>query len=186
MRVAVFGLWHLGCVTAACLAEAGHEVVGLDLDGRVVDDLRAGCPPLHEPGLAELVASGLEAGNLSFTADPGPALADAEGLWVTFDTPVDDEDRADVGWVRGQLERVAEHVRPGTLVLVSSQVPVGFTAALERDGAPRGLRWACSPENLRLGKALGCFRRPERVVVGCRGEEDRGLLLRVFEPFCAN
>jgi UDPglucose 6-dehydrogenase len=186
MRVTVFGLWHLGCVTAACLAEAGHQVVGLDLDEKVVGDLARGTPPLHEPGLAELTASCLQAGSLSFTSDPHAALLDAEVVWVTFDTPVNDEDEADVAWVRGQLEQIADALRPDTLVLISSQVPAGFSALLERAWAGRGLRFACSPENLRLGKALDCFRRPERIVVGCRSEADRAMLTKLLTPFCGN
>lgn len=186
MRVTVFGLWHLGCVTAACLAEGGHHVVGLDLDGAVVDGLNRGRPPLHEPGLAELIASGLEAQTLSFTADVGAAVREAEVIWVTFDTPVDDDDRADVASVRGQLEAIASCVQPGTLVLISSQVPVGFTGDLERDWAGKGLRFACAPENLRLGKALDCFRAPERVVVGCRDSDSKAMLEELFRPFCAN
>lgn len=186
MHVTVFGLWHLGCVTAACLAEAGHRVVGLDLDENAVNDLKAGRPPLHEPGLPELIVSSLDAGDLSFTVDPKAALGDANVLWVTFDTPVNDADEADVARVRNQLEAVAPWVRPGTLVLISSQVPVGFTSALERDWADKGLRFACSPENLRLGKALDCFRRPERVVVGCRDAASRATLLELLRPFCAN
>src|SRR5262245_6521893 len=102
MRVAVFGLWHLGCVTAACLARAGHQVVGLDLNEAVVVDLQRGVPPLHEPGLAELITEGRREGRLSFTTDPDGAFAGAEVVWVAFDTPVDDEDQADVAWVRRQ------------------------------------------------------------------------------------
>jgi len=186
VRVTVFGLWHLGCVTAACLAEAGHQVVGLDLDQKVVGDLAQGTPPLHEPGLAELTAGWLQTGNLSFTSSPHAALRDAEVVWLTFDTPVDDEDEADVAWVRGQLEQIADVLRPGTLVLISSQVPVGFSAGLEQAWAGRGLRFACAPENLRLGKALDCFRRPERIVVGCRTEADRATLTELLAPFCEN
>jgi UDPglucose 6-dehydrogenase len=186
MRITVFGLWHLGCVTAGCLAEAGHRVVGLDLDARVVGDLTKGRPPLHEPGLPEVIAAGLAARTLSFTTDPVVALHDCEVLWVAFDTPVNDEDEADVAWVRAQLDAVAAAIRPGTLVLVSSQVPVGFTGTLERAWAGKGLRFACSPENLRLGKALDCFRRPERVVVGCRDAGSRALLQELFRPFCEN
>src|SRR5262245_36308405 len=70
VRIAVLGLWHLGCVTAACLAEAGHSVVGLDPDPNLVEGLRQGRPPLHEPGLADLMAAGQTAGNLLFTSDP--------------------------------------------------------------------------------------------------------------------
>src|SRR5262245_20447326 len=182
MRVTVFGLWHLGCVTAACLAEAGYDVVGLDLDRGLVDELRQGRPPLHEPGLAERIV----APNLTFTDDHRAALADAEVLWVTFDTPVDDDDHADVDWVRGQLEAVSGSLRPATLVLVSSQVPVGFSAGLERMWQGKGVAVACSPENLRLGKALDCFRRPERVVVGCRDEQARQRLAELFRPFSSS
>jgi UDPglucose 6-dehydrogenase len=185
MRVTVYGLWHLGCVTAACLAEAGFRVVGLDPDERVVADLLQGRPPLHEPGLDELIGQGLARGDLTFTSDPGAALGGSDVLWVTFDTAVNDRDEADVAYVRQCLEAVVDHLRPNTLVLLSSQVPVGFTRALERDWHDRGLRFAVSPENLRLGKALEVFRRPERVVVGTRGEADQPLLAELFRPFCS-
>ncbi len=185
MRVAVQGMWHLGCVTAACLAEAGFDTIGLDPDPDLIEDLRRGRPPLHEPGLTELLSAGVGGGRLRFTADPADALASADLLWVTFDTPVDDDDRADVAFVRRHIDAVAGLLRPGTLVLLSCQVPVGFTGELERTWGQRGLHFACSPENLRLGKALDCFRRPERVIVGVRREEDRATLAKLFAPFCA-
>ena len=185
MKVTVYGLWHLGSVTAACLAAAGHEVVGLDLDGDVVRGLQSGRPPLDEPGLPERIAAGLREGRLSFTTDAARALGDAEVLWVAFDTPVDEHDDADVAWVRGRLEAVADALRPGTLVLISSQVPVGFTAALERDWAGRGVRVACSPENLRLGRAIESFERAERIVAGARGDGDRDVLARLLGPFAS-
>src|SRR5215831_19236395 len=89
----VVGLWHLGSVTAACLAEAGNDVLGGDPDPAVVEDLAQGRPPVSEPGLAELIARNPE--RLRFSAD-SQALAEAGRAWVTFDTPVDDEDNADV------------------------------------------------------------------------------------------
>ena len=182
MRVTVHGLWHLGCVTAACLAERGHRVAGLDPDPAVVEGLKSGRPPLFEPGLAELIAAGVAAGRLSFTADPAEALRDAELVWIAFDTPVDERDEADVAWVRARLQAAGDAVPRGAMVVVSSQVPVGFTRALARDWAGRGLRFACSPENLRLGKALEAFRRPERVVVGLADPADRAAFAAVFEP----
>ncbi len=185
MRVAVYGLWHLGCVTAACLAEAGHDVVGLDLEEDTVAGLGRGRAPLHEPGLDDLLASGLASGRLRFTTDPAEALPDAAVVWVAFDTPVNDRDEADVAWLQERLERIAGHVAPGTLVLISSQVPAGFTRALEGDWAGRGLRFAVTPENLRLGKALGVFRTPDRVVVGVRGDSDRETVEALLAPFRA-
>ncbi len=187
MRIAVHGLWHLGCVTAACLAEAGHDVTGLDREGPALQGLREGRAPLLEPGLDELLQAGLRAGRLRLAPveEAAAALAGAELLWVAFDTPVDEQDRADVALVRAELEPLKDALEPGTLVLLSAQVPVGFTRALERDWTGRGLRFAVAPENLRLGRALEAFRRAERVVVGLRDERDRATLAALFAPFAA-
>jgi UDPglucose 6-dehydrogenase len=183
--VCVYGLWHLGCVTAACLAAEGFDVIGLDPDPERVAALQDGRPPIAEPGLAELVQSGLANGTLTFTEHPAEALARSDVLWVTFDTPVDDADEADVAWVHAQLERARQHVQPGTLVIVSSQVPVGFSRELERAWVPdhHDLQVACSPENLRLGRAIEVFRNSERVVVGCGTNVQRERVQRLFAPF---
>src|SRR5262249_52216826 len=123
---------------------------------------------------------------LSFHTDPAAALTDADVLWVTFDTPVNEQDEADVGFVRARLEEVRPALKPGTLVLISSQVPVGFTRALQRDWPDGGLRFAYSPENLRLGKAIEVFCHPERVVLGIEDDADRTRLTELFSPFCSH
>jgi UDPglucose 6-dehydrogenase len=182
MRVAVAGLWHLGCVTAAGLASAGHRVIGFDPDPERIAELRRGRAPLREPGLDSLIEAGLAAGTLSFTADVSEAAAGAEVLWVTADTPLDDEDRADLASVTALVASLAGSLARGTWVLVSSQVPAGFTRSLERTWGARGLRFAYAAENLRLGQAVEAFLRPGRVVVGTRGEADRAALAPLFEP----
>lgn len=184
MRVCVFGLWHLGAVTAACLAFLGHDVVGLDLDAPTVERLNAGEPPLHEPGLTELVRKGLDKRNLRFTTDPRDAAKGSRVLWVTFDTPVDDDDRADVEYVVSRIQAMFEHLDKGTLIIVSSQLPAGTILKLE--AAARGqFAFASSPENLRLGKAIEVFLRPDRVVVGVRTKEDRAIIEELLEPLRA-
>jgi UDPglucose 6-dehydrogenase len=185
MRVTVYGLWHLGCVTAACLAEAGDDVVGLDLDEHTVTELQQGRPPLHEPGLEQLIAGLIAKGNLSFSHHAAEALQGTGILWIAFDTPVDDQDQADLAFLRARLEAIADFIPRGTLVVLSSQVPVGFTRSLQEKWHGRGLRYAYSPENLRLGKALDSFRKPERVVVGLSDQQDQPLLNELFAPFCS-
>ncbi|MGC1481670.1 MAG: nucleotide sugar dehydrogenase [Chthoniobacterales bacterium] len=179
MKVVVAGLWHLGCVTAACAATK-FRVVGLDFDEAVVAELNGGRAPIAEPGLNELTQRGLGAGRLRFTADAADAGADADLLWVCWDTPVDAEDVADVEWVIEQVRRAVAGLRTGALVLVSSQVPVGTGARLAEEFP--GFRWAYSPENLRLGKAIAAFTEADRAIVGC-DEGDRGLLGELFAPF---
>ena len=185
--IGVVGLWHLGCVTAACLADAGNEVIGLDPDLAVIEELGQGRPPVSEPGLAELITRC--ASRLRFSADPG-SLAGARAAWVTFDTPVDDEDRADVEWVLEHSVRILQALTAGALVIVSSQLPVGSVARLqERCAAQRGeddLRFACVPENLRLGQALDAFRSPDRIVAGVRSEDDRRELGELLAPFSSD
>lgn len=179
VKVVVFGLWHLGTVTAACLAKKGHLVVGLDTDPAVVENLNAGHAPLYEPGLDVLIAEGIASKALSFTTDLRAALRDADYLWITFDTPVDDEDRADVEYVRRQSASALRDLRAGAGVIVSSQTPVGFTRGLEdyaRTHFPgKSLVFAASPENLRLGRAIQVFEAPDRIVIGTRhpGERER-------------
>src|SRR5205823_2694039 len=111
LHITVFGLWHLGCVTAACLAEAGHCVIGLDCDAKVINDLQHGKPPLDEAGLDELIQAGLQGGTLEFSSDPAAALAETHLVWVAFDTPVNDQDEADIGWLRQQLDSALPFVK---------------------------------------------------------------------------
>lgn len=187
MNVCVYGLWHLGSVTAACLASAGHQVTGVDTDPEIVAQLARGVPPLFEPGLAALVGEGLAAERLRFTADVASAVAGAEVVWITCDTPVDEQDRADVDAVVQQATALLPHLSDGALVLVSSQLPVGTVARLERAcaavSAARLVGFACSPENLRLGHAVEAFTNPDRVVVGTRSEQDRAVVAELLRPF---
>jgi UDPglucose 6-dehydrogenase len=182
-RIVVTGLWHLGCVTAACLAQH-YDVVGHDHDRRTVDDLNAGVPPLFEPGLAELIAAGISAERLRFTTRAAD-IGSAHTLWVAFDTPVDEEDRADVEFIAGAISGWLPFLAPGTLVIISSQIPVGFTARMEGEARRDGLdlSFAYLPENLRLGQALDVFRRPDRVVAGVRNDADRDRIARLLQPF---
>jgi len=184
--IGVIGLWHLGSVTAACLADAGNNVIAIDPDPAVIEGLRAGHPPVSEHGLEDLLAR--HASRLRFSCDASE-LASARRAWVTFDTPVDDEDNADVAWVLEHAVKSLASLPASSLVIVSSQLPVGSIAELqERCAEQRGegsLRFACVPENLRLGRALESFRARDRIVAGVRDEHDREELAELLAPFSA-
>ncbi|MBZ5558486.1 MAG: nucleotide sugar dehydrogenase [Acidobacteriia bacterium] len=186
MKVCVLGLWHLGTVTAACLASAGHDVTGIDFDPAVVAGLAGGTPPVFEPGLEDLVKTGLASFRLRFTTDVA-AVAGADAVWIAWDTPIDDEDRADVEYVIERTARLFPHLRNGAFVLVSSQVPVGTTRRLEQafasESQGRVVGFAYSPENLRLGRSIAVFTQPDRVVVGVRTSADRENVTMLLRPF---
>ena len=186
MRVAVLGLWHLGSVTAACLADAGHSVRAFDPSPETIAGLSAGRPPVAEPGLSDLVARGVQSDALRFTTDLAETAIGAEIVWVTFDTPVDDEDRANVSFVIDHVERAFPYLEDGMTVVSSSQVPVGTTRLLEErwtgQAGGRSVSFAYSPENLRLGKAIETFTRPDRIIVGVRDARARNRIAQLLAP----
>ena len=186
MRVSVFGLGYVGCVTAASLAQAGHEVTGVDLDGDKVDLVQAGSSPVIEPGLGRLIAGMVAAGRLRATRHPLTALGDSEIALICVGTPGHANGQLDVG----ALERVsleigralARRTDPLTVVLRSTVLP-GTTErvivpALAGIGARRGAtaRVAVNPEFMREGVALRDFAHPPFTLVGC---DDPGTASRV-------
>lgn len=187
MKVCVLGLWHLGSVTAACLASGGHHVMGLDFDEQVIANLGRGQPPLFEPGLEELVSKSISEKKLGFTTDIKKAVSGAKVIWVTYDTPVDEDDRADVGFVIERVARLFPELELGQQILISSQLPVGSARRLEsmlEESRPNlGVSFSCSPENLRLGKAISVFTEPDRVVIGVRNEESKKVFSELLSPF---
>ncbi|HSY75123.1 MAG TPA: nucleotide sugar dehydrogenase, partial [Dongiaceae bacterium] len=180
MKIVVQGLWHLGSVTAACCAKH-FQVVGLDFDASNIAKLNSGKAPLLEPGLDELIFAGLASKKLSFTTDAKIACENADILWLCYDTPVNDNDESDVESVLANLRKALPHLPKGARVLISAQLPVGTCARLEKE-FPQ-FHFACSPENLRLGKAIESFEKAERVIVGIRDDTKKPLLEKLFAPF---
>jgi UDPglucose 6-dehydrogenase len=156
-------------------------VVGLDFDEAVVAGLQQGKAPLFEPGLNELISTGIERNTLRFTTDAKNACADADVLWLAYDTPVNDNDESDTEFVLANLRRCLPHLPHGVVVLISAQLPVGTCAKLEAE-FPQ-FHFACSPENLRLGRAIDAFEKAERVVVGIRSDVKKALLEQLFKAF---
>lgn len=186
MKIAVQGLWHLGSVTAGCLSSLGHEVIGLDFNQEIIKGLNSGSPPIYEPGLEEMIKSGLAKGKLEFITKAEQLPPDLELLWVTYDTPVNDDDVADTDFVIGQVAAVFPYLPPQTTVLVSSQMPVGSVRRLEalvwHCHSGKGISFASSPENLRLGRSLELFLKPDRIIVGLRCARDRERLQTLLSP----
>ena len=188
MRIAVCGLWHLGTVTAACLAAAGHDVVAFDEN---VDDLALGKLPVSEPGLEELTRRGIAEGKLCFLSTDRYGYvferAPPELVWICWDTPVDDNDVADVESVREKIRQLFPYLPDGCTVAISSQLPVGSTTAIENEfrtlrGPDTGVGFAYVPENLRLGDAVKRFSKPGFVIFGAHNDRDFDRLTWLWGP----
>jgi UDPglucose 6-dehydrogenase len=186
VKVCVQGLWHLGVVTAAGLAKVGHTVKALDYDMGTVDGLALGVLPVEEPGVRDLMGEGQEVNNLTFIKEAS-SIGDCGIFWLAYDTPVDENDVADVDFVIEQFQRSAPFINSNAIVIISSQLPVGSTRKLkdvfDRLRPDNNVRFASQPENLRLGKALDSFLQAERFIIGTESSIADPVLTELFAPF---
>jgi UDPglucose 6-dehydrogenase len=186
MRLSVIGCGYLGAVHAACMAELGHEVVGIDVDPIKVAALNLAQPTLYEPGLVELLQRNLANGRLRFTTDYA-AAAGAQVHFLGVGTPQKrGEYSADLSYVYAALDSLAPHVAAGALIAGKSTVPVGTAAVLEtrlKAVQPQAML-AWNPEFLREGVAIADTITPDRIVYGLPsgpdGERARSLLDQVY------
>jgi UDPglucose 6-dehydrogenase len=173
-KVCVIGIWHLGSIYSACLAELGYSVVGVDKDQNRVNNLNKGMPPLFEPGIEELILKNIHLNRLRYTTDLRNALVGASFVIIAFDTRVDENDEVDLSEIFDTTAALAEWLENDTIVIVSSQVPVGTCEKIKsliRQKRPSlNFDVAYVPENLRLGQAVERFMHPERIVIGADNE----------------
>lgn len=169
MKVAVIGLWHLGCVTAACLAKLGHSVIAYDEDISCIAKLNNNEMPIYEPNLFEYIVAAKQANNLHFSNHLSD-ISHAEIIWVTYDTDVDDLGRGDVHGIKKRLIQLFPYFKENTLIIISSQLPVGTTQEIsisfKQKFQKKTIEFVYSPENLRLGQAIALFLNPDRIIMG--------------------
>src|SRR5262245_6000668 len=186
MRIAVIGTGYVGLVTGTCFAESGNEVTCVDIDREKIDRLKKGDVPIYEPGLSELVARNLEAERLEFTTDLAAALLDARLVFLAVGTPPSDDGSADLSALWKVVQAIAGHLRPETIVITKSTVPVGTAAKIAarlKELTGRECDVASNPEFLKEGAALDDFQKPDRVVVGVRRPEVAEVLRNLYAPF---
>ncbi|MGA4954292.1 UDP-glucose dehydrogenase family protein [Streptomyces lavendulocolor] len=185
MRITVIGTGYVGAVHAACMAETGHEVLGVDIDADRIASLNAAKAPMHEPGLDDLLTRTVGSGRLRFTTSLTEAAAFAQLHFICVGTPQrPDSPAADLRHVDAVVEALAPVLRPGSLVVGKSTVPVGTAARLAarlRKTAPQAeIAW--NPEFLREGSAVRDTLWPERLVVGVTSERAEEALREVYAP----
>jgi UDPglucose 6-dehydrogenase len=189
LRLSVIGTGYLGATHAACMAELGFEVIGLDVDPAKVATLTGGHVPFYEPGLDEVLARNIEAGRLSFTTSFEEVGAFADVHFICVGTPQSaGAQKADMSQVFGSVASLTPHLRPGALVVGKSTVPVGTAAELDEQlakTAADGVEVAWNPEFLREGFAVEDTLRPDRLVIGVRSARAEQLLREVYAPVLA-
>src|SRR5688572_1734680 len=125
MRVTIFGSGYVGLVTGACFAEAGNDVMCVDVDAAKIARLNAGEVPIHEPGLDTLIKRNMEAGRLTFTTDAAKGVEHGLFQVIAVGTPPDEDGSADLRYVLAVARAIATHASRYCIVITKSTVPVG-------------------------------------------------------------
>ncbi|OYX47038.1 MAG: UDP-glucose 6-dehydrogenase [Alphaproteobacteria bacterium 32-64-14] len=191
MRVTMIGAGYVGLVSGACFADFGHVVTCVDKDPGKIERLENGVMPIFEPGLAELVATNVEEGRLSFTLEAREAIRNADAIFIAVGTPSRRGDgHADLSYVYAAAKEIAEHMEGFTVVVTKSTVPVGTGDEVEeiiRKTNPNAkFAVVSNPEFLREGAAIQDFKRPDRIVVGTDSEEAREVMRELYRPLFLN
>jgi len=185
-RISVLGTGYLGATHAACMAELGFEVIGMDVVEEKVAALSEGRVPFFEPDLEPLLRKHVESGRLRFTTSYAEAAAFGDVHFLCVGTPQKKgEYAADLAYVDAVVDGLAAHLDRPTLVVGKSTVPVGTAARLAdrlRAAAPAGgdVELAWNPEFLREGFAVEDTMRPDRLVFGVRSEAAEQRLREVY------
>ena len=191
MHIVVVGSGYVGLVTGICLADVGHDVVCVDTNAEKVAMLKAGKPPIYEPGLGGLLRRNTEHERLSFTTDLGQALHGAECVFIAVGTPQGEDGSADLQYVEAVARDIGKKAEGNLLVIVKSTVPVGtcdrveaaIKAELTARRSPLVLTVASNPEFLKEGTAIEDFMRPDRIVAGIDDPTAEAALREVYRPF---
>lgn len=192
MKICIVGTGYVGLVTAACLADVGNEVIGIDNNHDKIERLQRGEVPIYEPQLAALVTTNCQKGRLQFSTDLRDGLATAELCFICVDTPAASDGRADLGQVRAVAEEIGQVVERPLIVVTKSTVPVGTTALVkeiicsalaQREKPATWVRVASNPEFLKEGDAVDDCMKPYRVIVGVDSDAVAAQLHRLYLPF---
>jgi UDPglucose 6-dehydrogenase len=187
MRIAVIGTGYVGLVSGACFSEFGVNVTCVDKDLDKISRLEKGQIPIFEPGLDQIVDANRRAGRLSFTNNLKEAVAGADAVFIAVGTPSRRGDgHADLSYVFGAAEEIAQALTGYAVIVTKSTVPVGTgrrVAEIVRKVRPDAqFDVVSNPEFLREGSAIQDFMRPDRVVIGCESERAALVMRELYRP----
>jgi UDPglucose 6-dehydrogenase len=194
MKITVIGTGYVGLVGAACLAEVGNHVLGLDVNAEKIRILKEGGIPIHEPGLLEIVRRNVENGRLSFTTNIEEAVHFGEVQFIAVGTPPDEDGSADLQYVTEAARNIGRFMTSEKVIVDKSTVPIGtgdkVTAAVAEELKKRNVdihySVVSNPEFLKEGAAVEDFMRPDRIVIGTEDPKAIEVMKQVYAPFQRN
>lgn len=187
MNIAVIGTGYVGLVTGTCFAETGNNVICVDNNKQKVERLKKGEIPIYEPGLDVLFERNTKEGRLHFTTDLREAVGPSQIIFLALPTPPGENGSADLSYIMGVARELSGMISEYKVIVDKSTVPVGTAekvAAVLAEKLPKKMFDVVSnPEFLREGVAVEDFLKPDRVVIGTRGEKAGRVMKQLYEPF---
>ncbi len=186
MKIAILGTGYQGLVTGTCLAENGHRVVCMDRNADRIALLKQGVPPIHEPGLEELIIRNMEEERLSFTANLAEAVRDSLMIFLCIGTPADEQGRTDLSGLFEVVRQIAVAMDGYRIVVNKCTCPPGTADSLDEilrahTGHPADV--VVNPDFMKEGSAVDDFLRPDRVIIGCREIRVNEIMKEMYGPF---
>ena len=194
MKITVVGTGYVGLVGAACLAEVGNHVLGLDVNLEKIRILKEGGIPIHEPGLLDIVRRNVENGRLSFTTNIEEAVHFGEVQFIAVGTPPDEDGSADLQYVTEAARNIGRFMTSAKVIVDKSTVPIGtgdkVTAAVAEELKKRNVdihySVVSNPEFLKEGAAVEDFMRPDRIIIGTEDPKAIEVMKQIYAPFQRN
>lgn len=187
-KIAVAGTGYVGLVAGVCFAEAGHQVICVDIDEKKVELLKTGISPIYEEGLEDLMKQNYAAGRINYTTDYTSAYKDADAIFIGVGTPEQPDGSADLSYIATVARQIAETIQKDCLVVVKSTVPVGTNDKVEQfinDFLINNVRVevASNPEFLAQGSAVHDTLYADRIIIGTESKWAEDLLKEIYKPF---
>jgi len=181
MKISVIGCGYVGLVSAACFADAGHDVTCIDNDAEKLNMLKENQVPIFEPGLQELISKNK---SLEFSLNISEDIASSKIIMIAVGTPSLDSGEADLTQLYRCVEEISHFISSGTLVIIKSTVPVGTCDEVEKlindKSEHNDFEVISNPEFLREGNAIHDFVNPDRIVIGLNGESNKESIIELY------
>ena len=194
MKLTVFGVGYVGLVQGAVLADAGHDVLCVDVNESIIENLKKGNIPIYEPGLASLVISNYKEKRLSFTTDAVMGVEHGELQLIAVGTPPDEDGSADLKYVLSVAETIGTYMKTPKIIVNKSTVPVGtadkvknrINEVLAEREVEVEFHVASNPEFLKEGAAVSDCTKPDRIIIGTTSDHVKEVMRELYAPFNRN
>lgn len=185
-KIAVIGVGYVGLVTGTCLAELGHQVIGVDIDPSKINNLQKGIIPIYEIGLEELVIKNTQNKRLSFTTDISKAVKESDVVFIAVGTPPMPDGSVNMEYVNAVAESIGKNMNDYKVIINKSTVPIGTGDNVHRiiEKFYKGnFDIVSNPEFLKEGTAVTDFMNPDRVVIGANNSKSAEIVKNLYSGF---